>query len=351
MSFGGSGSDIAAESAASSAITVKASTDANAKISKDVLDFTKAYRTKYLEPALAKVEIATGTASARNTAIYNEQSAQAKDREKTYQSYGKPAINNYFKNVADTNQAGYEERQAQLALGDVSNQEQNANDTLNRDLGSTGSNPNSPAAIAARARLANNAALTRAAQSTRARDIAVRYKDQKVQGAAQFGAGLSTIAPNITNAKVATVGQGAAIPVARLGAVGEAGRVGYPGYEIAANANTSNLNAASATNRSAVEQQQKSEDAESAGWGDLLGTVVGIGAKAAFSSDRRLKKNISFITKTANGHKLYTYEYIWGGGTQIGVMADEAMLITPNAVLRGADGYLMVDYSKLGLGV
>jgi len=61
-------------------------------------------------------------------------------------------------------------------------------------------------------------------------------------------------------------------------------------------------------------------------------------------SDRRLKKNIVRIGATPGGQSIYEFEYIWGGGTQVGVMADES---PEDAVIVGPNGFLMVDYARI----
>jgi len=62
------------------------------------------------------------------------------------------------------------------------------------------------------------------------------------------------------------------------------------------------------------------------------------------SSDRRLKKNIRRIGSTEGGQPWYEFEYIDKPGLHTGVMADES---PPSAVTYDADGYAMVDYSRI----
>ena len=64
------------------------------------------------------------------------------------------------------------------------------------------------------------------------------------------------------------------------------------------------------------------------------------------TSDRRLKKNIKKIRKSASGLNIYSFEYIdesYGKGTYEGVMSDE---IPAEAVIN-VNGYDRVDYSKI----
>jgi hypothetical protein len=80
---------------------------------------------------------------------------------------------------------------------------------------------------------------------------------------------------------------------------------------------------------------------------DLL-PFVAIGALA---SDARVKRDITPIAERQNGLQLYRYRYAWSDNDTmyVGVLAQEVRGVAPYAVLRGADGYLRVDYARLGL--
>jgi len=75
------------------------------------------------------------------------------------------------------------------------------------------------------------------------------------------------------------------------------------------------------------------------------GTAMTPGLGNIFS-DIRLKKNIQRIGTRSDGLGVYEFEYTWGGGRQIGLMAQEVLGIYPDAVGQ-SDGYLTVDYSKV----
>lgn len=79
------------------------------------------------------------------------------------------------------------------------------------------------------------------------------------------------------------------------------------------------------------------------GFGDLLS-----GAAAAWTafSDRRLKRNIVKIGTTSAGLPVYSFNYINSPVTQIGVMADEAEQMFPNAVSE-YKGYKVVNYLEI----
>lgn len=85
------------------------------------------------------------------------------------------------------------------------------------------------------------------------------------------------------------------------------------------------------------------------GIGGLFGSVLGAAGQAGGfgalfgMSDRRLKTNIKRIGKTAGGHNVYSYNYVWGGPEYIGVMAHEV----PHAAYKHPSGYLMVNYAEV----
>jgi hypothetical protein len=68
-------------------------------------------------------------------------------------------------------------------------------------------------------------------------------------------------------------------------------------------------------------------------------------------SDRRLKKEVVYLATLDNGIKVYSFKYLSGDDTHVGVMAQD-LLDDPqyrNAVVLDADGYYKVNYHALGL--
>ena len=80
----------------------------------------------------------------------------------------------------------------------------------------------------------------------------------------------------------------------------------------------------------------------------FLGMQYGAGvAKPSLGfSDRRLKKNVARLGTRSDGLGVYEFEYIWGGGRQIGLMAQEVVNIYPDAIGE-SHGYMTVDYGKV----
>jgi hypothetical protein len=78
----------------------------------------------------------------------------------------------------------------------------------------------------------------------------------------------------------------------------------------------------------------------------FLGMQMGAGKSPNLFSDIRLKKNIKKISTRPDGLNVYEFDYIWGGGRQVGLMAQEVQSVYPDAVSESG-GYLMVNYSKV----
>jgi hypothetical protein len=78
---------------------------------------------------------------------------------------------------------------------------------------------------------------------------------------------------------------------------------------------------------------------------ETWGTVISVVAMVAMS-DRRLKKNIERIGRTARGVPMYRFQYLGGSDYFVGPMADEVEQLVPHAV-RDIGGYKAVDYSLI----
>jgi len=66
-------------------------------------------------------------------------------------------------------------------------------------------------------------------------------------------------------------------------------------------------------------------------------------------SDVRLKRDIKRLGQLDDGLELYSFRYRWSDTVYVGVMAQDVAQKMPSAVVAGDDGYLRVDYGKLGL--
>ena len=80
------------------------------------------------------------------------------------------------------------------------------------------------------------------------------------------------------------------------------------------------------------------------------GSRGGGGRGGGRRSDIRLKQDLIPLVRLNNGLELYRFRYKGRDQTTyVGVMAQEVQKVEPSAVWRDHDGYLMVDYDRIGL--
>lgn len=72
-------------------------------------------------------------------------------------------------------------------------------------------------------------------------------------------------------------------------------------------------------------------------------------APGGAASDIRLKFDIAEIGRLDNGIKIYKFRYIWTDQIFVGVIAQQVAAIVPEAVTMQPNGYLWVNYDRLGL--
>ena len=82
--------------------------------------------------------------------------------------------------------------------------------------------------------------------------------------------------------------------------------------------------------------------------------MIGVGGwvspfNSYLSSDARLKSDIVTLGHLDNGLAVYRFRYAGSDQVYVGVMAQEVQMVRPDAVTRGEDGYLLVNYDRLGL--
>jgi len=100
----------------------------------------------------------------------------------------------------------------------------------------------------------------------------------------------------------------------------------------------------------ALGSTDKSHRRTGAGMDVLQAPIYGFSGPL-LASDRRLKRDVKLLRRLANGIGLYRYRYVWSDTVYVGVMAQEVATIVPDAVVQGADGYLRVDYGRLGISL
>ena len=66
-------------------------------------------------------------------------------------------------------------------------------------------------------------------------------------------------------------------------------------------------------------------------------------------SDERMKEDIVRLGTAFNGLPIYSFSYTGQDGTYLGVMAQDVLMHTPEAVTVGEDGYMRVNYGMLDM--
>lgn len=94
--------------------------------------------------------------------------------------------------------------------------------------------------------------------------------------------------------------------------------------------------------QSNYQNQMNAYGAKMGGLFGLAGTAAQAGIKY---SDARVKDNIRRVGTLDNGLPVYSYNYAWGGPTEIGVMAQDVEQFRPHAV-REINGIKAVDYRE-----
>ena len=85
------------------------------------------------------------------------------------------------------------------------------------------------------------------------------------------------------------------------------------------------------------------------GFGGHRGGGGGFRGGGGRRSDIRLKHDIVYLGQLDDGLGFYRFSYNGSSQVYVGVMAQEAQQVMPQAVFAGRDGYLRVDYDRLGL--
>lgn len=123
----------------------------------------------------------------------------------------------------------------------------------------------------------------------------------------------------------------------------------FPGYAQQATTGGTDYTGAA---QNTYQSQMAANNAAAAGQSNMMSGLFGLGQMGLMGygmgmfSDRRLKKNIQRVGKAENGLNIYAYQYIWGGPTMLGYMADEVEKVAPDAVTT-VGGLKMVNYEAV----
>jgi len=130
-----------------------------------------------------------------------------------------------------------------------------------------------------------------------------------------------------------------------IGAIGQGQQMRIGGLSNVLNAQTSFANS--------TNQAMNNGDGGMGGLGSVLGGVASLYSSGVFgSSDRRIKENIELVGQDERtGLNLYEFSYIDDPEQRrfVGVMADEVVERFPDAVGHDAEGFMTVNYARLGI--
>ena len=284
----------------------------------------------------------------RSAGLQMEAQRQQMTQAKDYYDYNtttfRPLEKQLVADASEFNTEAYRQRLANKAAADAGlafNRTRQANE---RAMRSMGVNPNSGAAIAANSQASLGLAANRAAAMTGARERARDTGYARQMQAASLGRGLagqSTAAyQGATNAGSAGAANYMAPGNQMIGAMQGAAGTMMQGQSLNVQGLSGIMNA-----------QAQAYAGEQAGIGSAIGSAVGIGAGLAIGgSDRRMKENITKVgVEETTGLSLYEFNYIGPNKKRYrGVMADEVYEKYPDAVFLHGNGFMYVDYGKLG---
>jgi hypothetical protein len=223
---------------------------------------------------------------------------------------------------------------AAQGVADVENQTQAARKAILDEQARKNINPSSGAAQAMQGGMGLSSAAAKAGVMSKAREGARQEGYMLTGRAADALKGYPTMGQS-------TTGAAAQYGASGLGIVGQGQSTQMAGNIAAANG-------AGAIGSNATSMYGTQANAYNAGQGDdgtmqAIGTIAGA---ALMLSDSRLKRDVRKVADDRRGFGWYEFEYVWGGGRRVGVLAQEVQAIIPAAVCE-VDGYLAVDYGLL----
>lgn len=288
----------------------------------------------------------------RTNALSDYQLESMRFNDNRYRTVGIPFEDELLSDVRRFDSPAYKNEQIAMAMGDVQNQFQNAEGQRMRGLQRRGVNPNSgnyqqasrENAIAKASALASAASKTRLA----ADQVGLAGKMQ-MYGGMRGLAGLGN-----ANASLATgalgLGQGAAGTM--MGSATGSTSANNAAFNSAMGGMSAGIAGMGSYN--SLQQNAVRVNNENDPWASIIGAGAQIGSSmiGAGWSDRRMKKNIVYVGKDkGTGLNVYEFEYNNPSypGRYRGVMADEVAQVDPYAVIDAGNGFLAVNYERLGM--
>lgn len=279
-----------------------------------------------------------------------EQTKKATER---YEAGAIPAMEKLKADADLYNTQAEQERLAQGARADVTAAMENQRGQQAMRQQAYGIDPTSGTAQFASNAMGANQALMEAQAANQTRQAAKDLGLQKQANVYNMYAGLPAQANASTGLALGAANQGFQTGQAALSNFGSTGAALNAGTQSAMSGwnNVGNLGVG-ATNAAtqAYSAQQQAGGMMASGLGSAIGSGIALYAKSG--SDITIKQDVKRIGTLLNDVPLYSYHYkpeyrdTWGHGPQVGVMAHEVAHI-PGAVSLHADGYKVVDYSKV----
>lgn len=276
-----------------------------------------------------------------------------KDRER-YETGGIPLMEAIRKEAVEYNEPAYQEMMALRAGADVATASENQRQQTIMRQQQYGIDPTSGVA-AGNANV--NSAITAAAQAQAQNQTRMAAKEiglAKLGNAYNMYAGLPSQSNTATNTGVAagttgvtTAQSGVTNKLAIADSFNRGAGTAMSGWNQVGQLGVGKYNA----DVNAYSAQQQAEGATWGGLGSAIGSGVALYAKGG--SDITIKQNVKQIGFLPNGIPWYSFEYkpeyrgTWGHGVMHGTMAHDVEKIIPDAVSVHADGYKLVDYSKV----
>jgi hypothetical protein len=275
--------------------------------------------------------------------------------QKRYEEGAIPAMQALKSDADKYNEAGYQEQLAQGARADVTSAMENQRQQQTMRQQAYGIDPTSGTAQFNSNAMGANQALMEAQAANQTRQAAKDVGLQKQANVYNMYAGLPAQGNANTGIALGAANQGFQTGNSALnnfGATGSALNAGA-GTAMSGWNNVGNLGVG-ATNAAtqAYSANQQAGGMMASGLGSAIGSGVALWAKSGGGSDINIKQDVRRIGSLLNDVPLYSYHYkpeyrdTWGHGPQVGVMAHEVEHI-PGAVSLHADGYKVVDYSKV----
>ena len=253
--------------------------------------------------------------------------------------------------AANFNTEARREELAAQATADVNSAFSSARDQSGRSLARRGINPASGKALDVENQMTIAQAASGAGAANTARTAARAEGRALTDRVTNSLAGYPSMASGstVTGASLAAGGLGltnTALTGLNSGSTTAAGMAGSMG------ANASGMFGAMASYKTNADRNNQGDSLAST-LGGLGGAAVGAAKLAPVLgfSDRRLKENIIEVGQDEQtGLKLYEFNYLSDPDKRYrGVMADEVEAYMPDAVVKGLDGFMLVDYGRLGI--